>query len=427
MHPQPPVVHREFDLRLEPEHAALRETAHQFAATVLRPAASAVDRLADPADAIGERSPFWRALRQAYRLGYHRAPISRELGGLGLGGLEYHLLLEELGWGSADLALTIAVAGLPFVTVAGTGNVALIDAFVRPFVEDVEAHHIGCWAITEAGHGSDTLMLGMPEFHDVRISGDLVARRDRDYYVMSGQKSAWIANGTIATHALVFLTLDPAKGMAGGGVALVPLHRSGVSRGKPLDKMGQRALNQGELIFDEVRIHESEMLTDPTLYEFMLDRAIARANVVMAAVFTGVARAAYEAAFDHTRERVQGGKRLCEHQVVQQRLFEMFTRVEACRALSRTAMMHHEATLPPATEYAIAARVFCTEAALEVTSSALQLFGGKGLTREAPIEKLFRDARAALLEHGSNDVLALVAARRLLDRATGVPHAAAER
>jgi alkylation response protein AidB-like acyl-CoA dehydrogenase len=410
-------MYRELELRLTPEQEALKEGVHQLAAKLLRPTAAALDRLADPAEVVAERSQFWRAIREAYRLGYPRYAIPAELGGLGLGGLEQHILLEELGWGSADLAIAIGVAGFPFTVAAQSGNPELIEQLVRPFVEDTEARFIGCWAITEPDHGSDTLMVGTPQFHDPRISGQLIARHDRNSYVLSGQKAAWVSNGTIATHALTFLTMDPGRGMAGGGVAIVPLALHGVTRGKPLDKLGQRALNQGEIFFDEVRIPESHMLSDPTLYELILDRTLALANAAMGAIFTGVARAAYEAALAYSRARVQGGKPICEHQLVQKRLFDMFTRVEACRALSRAAFVYNHATLPPATEVSIASKTFCTEAALEVSSSALQLFGGNGLSREYPVEKLFRDARASLIEDGSNDILGLVAARRLLEAA----------
>jgi alkylation response protein AidB-like acyl-CoA dehydrogenase len=407
-------MYRELELRLTPEQAALRERAHAFAKDVLRPAAAALDRLVDPADVVAQRSPLWGTLRQAYRLGFHRATLSADVGGLGLGGLEQHLLFEELGWGSADLALTIGVASFPFVAAAQTGNRELIEQYVRPFAEDIEARIIGCWAITEPEHGSDMLMLGTPQFHDPRVSGELIARRAREYYVLNGQKAPWVSNGTIATHALTFVAIDPGQGMAGGGVAIVPLLLHGVSRGKPLEKTAQRGLNQGELAFDEVRIHESEMITDPTLYEFVLDRTLVLAHGLMAAIFTGVARAAYEAALAYARGRVQGGKPICEHQLVQKRLFDMFARVEACRALSRAAMIYNHATVPPATECAIAAKTFCTETALAVTDSAVQLFGANSLRHEHLVEKLSRDARASLIEHGSNDILALVGARRLL-------------
>ncbi|MGH7894592.1 MAG: acyl-CoA dehydrogenase family protein [Candidatus Binatia bacterium] len=407
-------MYLDLNLQLTEEQSAFRESVHRFALEVLRPRAAELDRRTDPADVITRGSPLWDVLRQAYQLGYHKVMLPAEVGGLGFGGLEQHMFLEELGWGSADFAIAIGVAGFPFATVAKAGSPELIDEIVRPFVEDTTARFLGCWAITEPDHGSDTLIAGTPEFHDPRIKGDLFARRDGDDYVLCGQKSAWVSNGTIATHALTFLSLDPSQGMAGGGVAVIPLDLRGVTRGKPLDKMGQRALNQGEIFFDDVRLPARFMLTGAELYELTLDMTLALANAAMGAVFTGVARAAYEAALVYTTERVQGGKRLCEHQLVQKRLVDMFTRVEACRQLSRAAMVYNHATLPPATQYSIASKTFCTEAALEVASSALQLFGGNGLSREYPIEKIFRDARASLIEDGSNDVLALVAARHLL-------------
>jgi alkylation response protein AidB-like acyl-CoA dehydrogenase len=412
-------MYRELNLQLTEEQHAFRDGVHRFAAEVLRPQAASLDRYADPADVIAPASPLWDVLRRAYRLGYHKAMLPAEVGGLGCGGLEQHLFLEELGWGSADFAIAIGVAGFPFATAARVAIPELVGDLVRPFSEDTEARYIGCWAITEPDHGSDTLVAGTPEFRDPRIRGNLGARQDGDVYVLRGQKSAWVSNGTIATHALTFLALDPGRGMAGGGVAIVPLDLPGVTRGKPLDKLGQRALNQGELFFDDVRLPAHYLVADPALYEMTLDLTLALANAAMGAIFTGVARAAYEAALRYTRERIQGGKPLCEHQLVQKRLFDMFTRVEACRQLSRAAMVYNHATLPPATEYSIAAKTFCTESAFEVASSALQLFGGNGLSREYPVEKLLRDARASLIEDGSNDVLALVGAYHLLAAARG--------
>jgi alkylation response protein AidB-like acyl-CoA dehydrogenase len=412
-------MYLDLNLQLTEEQVAFKESVHRFALEVLRPRAAELDRRADPGDVVARDSPLWEVLRRAYRLGYHKVMLPAEVGGLGCGGLEQHIFLEELGWGSADFAIAIGVASFPFATMAKAGSPELIDELVRPFVDDTTGRLLGCWAITEPDHGSDTLIAGTPEFHDPRIKGNLLARRDGDDYILAGQKSAWVSNGTIATHALTFLSLDPSQGMAGGGVAVVPLDLPGVTRGKPLDKLGQRALNQGEIFFDDVRLPARYMLTSAEFYEPTLDMTLALANAAMGAVYTGVARAAYEAAPVYTTERVQGGKRLCEHQLVQKRLVDMFTRVEACRQLSRAAMIYNHATIPPATQYSIASKTFCTDAALEVASSALQLFGGNGLSREYPIEKIFRDARASLIEDGSNDVLALVAARRLLANVPG--------
>ncbi len=406
----------ELNLNLSQEQLALRDSVHKFAAEVLRPTSRALDKLADPAEVIDKESALWGVFRQAYELGYHAAGIPLELGGSGFGGVENHIMLEELGWGSADFAIGLGVAGFPYQVVATSGNSELIDEFVKPFVDDREGKYIGCWAITEPDHGSDTLMAGTRYFHDPSVSGQLVAVADGDHYVVNGQKSAWVSNGTIATHALTFLTLDPAQGMAGGGVAIVPLDLPGVSRGKPLDKLGQRALNQGEIFFDEVRIPRRYMLIDSAMYEMALDMTLAQANAAMAAIFTGVARAAFEEALDYTKQRVQGGRPICEHQVVQKHLFEMFRTVEACRALSRAAMTYNSQMMPPQTHYSIAAKTFCTEAAFNVASVALQLFGGNGLSREYAIEKILRDARASLIEDGCNDILELVGAKLLLER-----------
>lgn len=158
------------------------------------------------------------------------------------------------------------------------------------------------------------------------------------------------------------------------------------------------------------------MLVGPEGYEAVLQRTLVLTNSAVAAVFTGVARAAYEEALAYTRSRVQGGKPLCEHQLVQRHLFDLFTKVETCRALSRAAMMYNDAAATPAVEYAIAAKTYCTQACWEVTDTALQLFGGKGLSRGSVIEKLFRDARASLIEDGANEVLMLVGAQQLVKK-----------
>lgn len=412
-------------LTLTPQQHALKEGMHQFSRDVLRPAAMALDRMPDPREVIAPGSLLWKTMKAAYTQGFHTALVPRACGGLGLQGLDLHLALEELGWGSADFAASIAVAGFPFSSVAAMGNAALIDELVRPFVEDREARFIGCWALTEPNHGSDRFQVGTPEFYDQKITGQVTARRDGDSYVINGQKADWISNGTIATHAITYLTLDSSKGLAGGGVAFIPLNQPGVTKAAPLDKLGQRALNQGSMTFENVRIPARYMLVGPEHYEAVLLRTLVLTNGAMGAVFTGVARAAYEEAFAYTRTRVQGGKPLCEHQLVQKHLFEMFTKVETCRALSRAAMIYNDAAETPALEYAVAAKTYCTQACWEVTDTALQLFGGKGLSRGYVIEKLFRDARASLIEDGANEVLMLIGARQLVKKYGNSAHAPA--
>jgi alkylation response protein AidB-like acyl-CoA dehydrogenase len=408
--------YRELALETPEEIESIKESAHKFAKDVIRPAATALDRLADPRDVIALESPLRKVFKQAYELRYNVAGLPTEVGGMGLRGLGMHVLIEELSWGGVDLALSLLCASFPFSAAAGSGNPELYEKFVKPYLANRDASMIGCWAITEPRHGSDELMPGTRQFHDSKVSGQVVARADGDSWVISGQKAAWVSNGTLATHAALYLTTQPQSGMAGGGIAFVPLDLPGVSKGKPLNKLGQRALNQGEIYFDDVKIPRSFMLTAADGYELQLERTLTFANSSMAAAFTGVARAAYEEALEYSTERVQGGTAICEHQLVQKHLFEMFTKVEACRALSRAVMTYNQTSPAPSLEHAIAAKTFCTQASFEVASDALQIFGGNGLSKEYGIEKLFRDARASLIEDGTNDVLSLVGARRLLSR-----------
>ena len=407
------------------EQQELKRTTHAFATDVLRPAAAALDRLHDPRQVIDPNSRLFDVLRTGYGMGYHTMLLPKEVGGLGLSGLNLHLVLEELGWGSADFAAAFAVAGFPFASAALTQDMDLVRELVIPFVADREARAIGCWGITEPNHGSDHFALGLPHFRDPRITGDIYAVRDGNEYVINGEKSSWVSNGTIATHGLLYLTLEPSMGMAGGGVAFVPLDLPGVSTGDPLDKMGQRALNQGSIRFTDVRIPERYMLFGSAAYETVLEQTLVLTNGAMGAIFTGVARAAYEEALAHSRTRIQGGKPICEHQLVRKQLFDMFTRVETCRALSRSVVTYNDSGAPQLLEYSIAAKTYCTQTAFEVADRAVQLFGASGMNRGTVAEKLFRDARAAMIEDGANDLLALVGAARLLSRHAAAPENAA--
>ena len=419
-------TYRELNVEFPKDIETVKETVHRFAKDVLRPAAVALDRMTDPREVIALDSPLRKVFKQAYQLGYHVAGLPTEIGGMGLHGLGMHVLIEEMSWGAVDLGLSLLCASFPFTAAAASGNPELYEKFVKPYVADREGSLIGCWAITEPQHGSDELVPGTPQFHNPRVTGQVVARADGDSYAINGQKAAWVSNGTIATHAALYLTTERKAGMAGGGIAFVPLNLPGVSKGKPLNKLGQRALNQGEIYFDNVRIPRSWMLTNSNGYELELERTLTFANTAMATAFTGVARAAYEEALEYSKQRVQGGQAICEHQLVQKHLFEMFTKVEACRALSRAVMIYNQTSMAPSLEHAIAAKTFCTQAAFEVTSDALQVFGGNGLSKEYGIEKLFRDARASLIEDGTTDVLSLAGARHILNRNSGTERATAQ-
>jgi alkylation response protein AidB-like acyl-CoA dehydrogenase len=401
---------------LTPQQVSLKEQVHRFAEEVLRPASVELDAIADPEDAIKPDSVLWDVFRKAYELGYHTQSLPEALGGVNLTPLDRHIVSEEMGWGSADFAIALGVTAFPFSFAAMSGNQELMKNFVVPFSQDREAKYVGCWAVTEPQHGSDAVALGGELLRDPSISFDVTAKLDGDEWVINGQKAAWVSNGTIATHALAFLSVDPSLGMAGSGIAFIPLDVPGASKGRALNKLGQRALNQGEIFFDNVRVPKSFMLVEAAGYPWTAELILAGANAGMAATFTGVARAAFEEALRYCKERVQGGKPICEHQAVQMKLFDMFIKVEAARALSRAAMIYNATTIPPATHYSIAAKVYCTQVSFEVASDAIQLFGGYGLSKELLVEKLFRDARASMIEDGTNEVLSLAAAAQLIQK-----------
>lgn len=407
-------MYKDIDSKLGASHRMLQAQVHGFARDTLRPAAASLDALAEPHDVIAQNSLLWATLAACYEKRFHTALIPENLGGQGLDGLSLHIAMEELGWGSADFAISLAVTAFPFYAVAKDPN--LSQEFVKPFVLDNDAQLVGCWAITEPAHGSDHFFVNTPAFRNAAIKGEVTAKLQGDEWEITGEKSRWVSNGTIATHALVHVAIDPALGFAGGGIAIVPLSLPGVSKGPPLNKLGQRALNQGAIMFNRVRIPQRYMLAEVDIYQPLLDETLSFTNAAMGAIFTGVARAAFEEALHYSKTRVQGGKPICEHQLVQKHLFDMFTRVETSRHLSRAAMLYCRSGRPAAIEYSTAAKVYCTQAAFDVADCALQLFGGNGLSKGFLIEKLFRDARAALIEDGTNDVLSLSAARKLLER-----------
>jgi len=406
------MTYLDLNIELTDEQTALKDQAHKFAAGVLRPASLELDKIADPEEMI--KSPvFWDTMKKGFELGYHNVFMPDTYGGLGLEPLEMHMLLEEMGWGSSGFAIGIGVACFPAFFACMLPNDVLERNIINLFCENTDATFIGCWAITEPNHGTDQLCPGTEVFSNPEIKGQLRARLDGDEWVVNGQKSAWVSNGPIATHALAYLNIDPSMGLAGGGICIIPLDRPGVSKGRALNKMGQRAVCQGEIYFDDVRVPHDYMLVDQESYESMLDLTLSTANAGMGAIFTGTARAAYEEALRYSKERVQGGKLLFEHQMIKHKLFNMFMKVEAARALSRAALIYNYNNTPPSVEYSIASKVFCTNTAFEVANEAVQIFGGYGMSKEYAIEKIFRDARAALIEDGANDSLMITGAHRL--------------
>jgi len=394
------------DVELTDEERSVQEMVHRFAEEVMRPAGAELDAMPDPQDVIAEGSILWEVFEK------HRALGLSELTAPG-GDLSPRqqarlrcIISEELGWGDSGLAIGFGVAGFPRMMAEMSGKPELVERFSA---DDC----IGCWAGTEPDHGSDLIYYMNRPGVEQPGRPNCIARKDGDSFVLSGQKAAWVSNGTIAKAAAMFSAVDMGDGVRRDGGFLVPLDVPGVSKGKPLDKIGQRALNQGELFFDDVRLPADYMVIPPEAYGIATEMILTGANGGMGSIFVGLAQAALDLAIDYAKERVQGGVPIFEHQSVKMRLFEMFRKVQAARALSRQVTLYNLMNVPPKLHLAVASKVTSTNTAFEVASSALQIFGGNGLSREYPIEKLLRDARASMIEDGCNDVLSLTAAESL--------------
>jgi alkylation response protein AidB-like acyl-CoA dehydrogenase len=375
----------------------VQDTCHRFAEEVLRPAGPMMDEMTAE-EAVAPDSPLWRVLEQAQGLGLsvkdmlEMDPPERE-----------RLLLiaaEELAWGDGGLAGMILVNQMPALYSALAGNMNMVEYCDGK---------LGCWGITEPDHGSDTLdhsgSLQAVDGHYGRPN--CVARIEGDKIVVNGQKSAWVSGAITAQVCALYCHVEENGKTRPGVVAIVPLDLPGVSRGKPLEKLGLRSLNQGELYFDNVEVPISHLLAGPDGYADMVYHTLAEANVHVANLAVGTARAAYEHALAYAQQRKQGGQAIIRHQSVHYRLFHMFRKIEAARALVRRVADYNATARQPALQGSVAAKVTATQTAFEVASEALQIFGGNGLTREYPMEKLLRDTRACLIADGCNEILSL--------------------
>ncbi|HEV2364409.1 MAG TPA: acyl-CoA dehydrogenase family protein [Caulobacteraceae bacterium] len=394
----------DLDPQLSETERVACETAHRFARDVMRPAGEKLDKMA-AAEVIAPGSVLWDVFRQHRELGLGYFDEGSELSPTDQARIRC-LVSEELGWGDAGLAISLGAAGFPAFMSRMSGNPALMERF--------PAGTVGCWAITEPGHGSDEInfdgAISHPGGHDGRPN--CIAKKDGNQFVISGQKSAWVSNGTIATAAALFCAVDMGGDRLGHAVFVVPLTEEGVNKGKPTDKIGQRALNQGEIFFDGLKIPADYMVVPPEGYRACADQILTMANTGMGTTFVGCARAAFELATDYAKSRVQGGVAIFQHQSVKSRLFKMYQKVEAARALNHRVARINAAREKPLLELAIASKVTSTQAAFDVASDALQIFGGSGISRDCPIEKIFRDARISMIEDGCNEVLGMVAAAR---------------
>jgi acyl-CoA dehydrogenase len=385
------------------DERAVQQAMHAFAREVMRPAGIAIDRLsADQAVAPG--SPYWEFMQAAAAsgIGFDSGPqdvppqVTAKL---------QAIVIEEFGWADVGLTVSLAAAAFPHMKAQWSGNAELAE---------LTEGKLGCWIATQPDRGSDGTMLYPAERHPGTASGNkgnLTATIRGGDIVINGQSSAWVSNGTVAQVGILSIAADygagffDSDGHPNGVEVIVPFDLPGITRGKPLEKLGQRALPQGEVYFDNVTVPASYAVSFGDDYWRGHANTWSMAGVAMGQMMTGLARAAFEHAAEYAGQRQQGGALLGEHQMVQARLGMMARNVETIRAVARRATEYTALSPVRHPYYTGASKVTCTDLAFQVADEALQIFGGYGLTREYPLEKLFRDARAARIEDGENHLL----------------------
>lgn len=393
-----------FETPLSEVESAVQHSVHHFAKNILWPIGQELDKMS-AADVCAPGSPFWTVYQEAAKLGLEPDFFSQFEPDVAIR-LE-SLIGEEMGWSDAGLGVSLSAAGFPLQMAMSVGNQELVELCTGK---------IGCWMITHPDKGSDIMVYDIKREwpkDQVGNKGNLSAKVDNDNIVINGQCSAWVSNGAVAQVGLAYIAADygdgyfDADGRPHGVAVIIPLDLPGVSRGKPLDKIGQRSLPQGEIYFDNVTVPRRFAIALKDEYYGNQSSAWSYAGTHMSQIFTGVARSAFELALQYCHERKQGGQLLIDHQLTRYRLGDRMRRVELARGVARRSLAYARLSPHPHPYATASAKVTVTEECMKVVSEALQLFGGAGTSREYPIEKIFRDARSALIEDGENHIITM--------------------
>ncbi len=402
------------DFDLPDEAVELVGVAREFARAELATAERHLDAVTDPVEAFsGEMYRSWR--KQARGIGLHQILLPPQIGGLGLSAETYFAVLAELAAGGAGLALVMQADSLGVALAALRRDAHPVYArYVTEFVDDTDGVHSGAWAITEPDVGCDMYAPG------ATFAVRAVPTAGGAGFVINGAKSSWCSNGWLADMLCVMVTVDPAAGMDGTGIFLIPADWPGITKGRPIRKVGLRALNQCEISFTYVEVPKEFLIFAPgPRYRSLLMRGfLGPGNTAVGSAALGIAQAAYELGLDYARTREQGGGPISRHQLVAKRLFDAYTATEAARLmLRRQAWNLSRDVVDMAGIYA--ARVLACTTASTVTQSMLALHGSNGITTEYPIEKLWRDAQPLQSADGTLDVVSLEGAKLLIDPRPG--------
>jgi hypothetical protein len=376
---------------MTPEQLQIRDLAREFAEGELRPHAEEWDRESHfPREIIGKLG----------ELGFLGMLLPEAWDGLELDTLSYLLALEQIAWGDSSVAVAMSVHNsLPTQMILARGTDEQKERFLRPMAR---GEWLGGFALSEADAGSDAAGMSAQA---VKADGG---------WVLNGSK-AWITNGGFGDVVVAMARTDTPgdrRGAKGIGAFILRTDAQGYIVGKKEDKMGQRASETVGIAFEDMFVPDDQLLGDPSQGFIYALQGLDNGRMGIAALAIGIAQAALDHALAYAAERKQFGTAIRDFQGMQFKLADMATRIEASRGLLFRAAAAKDAG-EPVTRLASMAKLFASEAAMYVTTQAVQVFGGYGYVKEYPVEKLFRDAKVTEIYEGTSEVQRVVIARDL--------------
>jgi acyl-CoA dehydrogenase len=376
------------DFSLSDEQRALRDLAKDFARNEIAPVAAEYDRQSrHPSD----------ILQKAHEVGLMNMTVPEEYGGAALGMLETCLVSEELAAACSGIGTAIIANTLTLTPLLLAASAAQLKKHVAPLCA---GPNLAALCMTEPQAGSDVGAITS------------TARLDGDRYILNGTKTL-IDNGGVARSYCLFASTDLSQGVRGISAFVVPADLPGVSVGKHEDKMGQRAINTSEVIFEEVPLPVDNRIGEEGQGFTIFLETLSRNKPWIAAASVGVARSALEEATRYAGEREQFGRPIASFQAIQFKLADMAIKIEGARLLTWQSAWLVDQDLRHATPSAIA-KCYASDIAMEVTTEAVQVFGGYGYVKEYPVEKMMRDAKAFQIYMGTNEIQRYLIAQDLL-------------
>jgi acyl-CoA dehydrogenase len=375
------------DFTLTDEQKSIRELAHDFAQKEIRPVAWDYDK---------EGTWPQEIIDKAWELGLMNVHLAEAYGGPGLTYLDGALIEEEIAWGCSGIGTSLSCNGLASAPVALAASEELKKEYLGRLSE---APLLASFCLTEPDAGSDVSAM------------KTTAVRKGDKWVINGSK-CFITNGSYANWYTVYAKTDKDAGHRGISCFIVP-RDAGVVVDKKEDKMGQRASNTATVSFNDVEIPLNHLVGEENKGFKIAMMTLDRTRPGVAAMATGVARAAMEFAVDYSKERVQFGVPIAMHQGIQFIIADMATKVH----MSRLATWNSAVLLDQGRRNTLEsshAKRFAADAAMEVATDAVQVYGGYGFIKDYPVEKLMRDAKILQLYEGTAQIQRLVIAREIL-------------